>query len=54
MREQAAIACMICIVGAEDGVDAIVAWGHPQWVFGKVGATLVMSVDVMPCLSIDE
>ena len=54
MGEQAAIACMVGVVGAENGVDAVVTGGHPKGVFGKVWSALVVVINIVPCLAIDE
>ena len=45
---------MISIIGAEDGVDAVVAGNHPQGVFGEVGTALAVVVNVLPGLTVDE
>lgn len=45
---------MISIVGAEDGVDAVVAGNHPQGILGEVGTALAVVVYVLPGLTVDE
>ena len=45
---------MIGIVGAEDGVDAVVAGDHPQGILGEVGTALAVVVNVLPGLTVDE
>lgn len=52
--EKAAIAGVVCVVRAQDGVNAIVGWGHPYWILGEIGLTLMMTIDVLPGTSIDE
>ena len=52
--EKAAIATVVGVVGAENGMDAVITWSHPQWVLWETGAPLMMGIDVMPSLSIDE
>ena len=54
MGEQAAIACMVGIVGTEDGVDAVVAGGHPKGILGEVWSALVVVVNIVPRLATDE
>ncbi len=54
MGEQATIASMVGVVGAENGVDAIGAGGHPKGVLGEVWSALVVVVDIVPRLAIDE
>ena len=49
-----AIACIVAIVGAQDGMDAIVAEGHPKGILGKVWTAWVVAVDTVPGLVIDE
>ena len=45
---------MISIVGAEDGVDTVVAGNHPQGILGEVGTALAVVVNVLPGLTVDE
>ena len=54
MGEQAAIACMVGVVGAEYGVDAVANGGQPKGVLGKVWSALVVVVNIVPRLAIDE
>ena len=54
MGEQTAIACVIGVISAKNGVDAVVAGGHPKGVLGKVWSPLVTVVNIVPRLGIDE
>ena len=54
MGKEAPVARMVCVVGAQDGVDAVVRRGHPYWVLGEIGSTLMMAVNILPALRVNE
>ena len=54
MSYQSTVPGMVCVTRTEDRMDPLEVWRHPQRVLGKIRATLMMCINVVPCLSLDE
>lgn len=54
MGKQTAVSRMVGVVSAQDRVDAVVGWCHPERVFGEVEVALMVIIYVMPGPTIYE